>query len=120
VSETSGNPFYEVAESWFTFMIGRNPRQSEDRPYDYVPLRHVPIDPESFAYYGDNLLPDFDAQNTWRYATPHNIQRNTPQTESCLNCHENPDIFLTADKVASEELEANMNVIVEEIPESKK
>jgi len=120
VSEASGNPFFEVAESWFTFLIGRNPRQSDDRPYDYVPLRHVPIDPESFAYYGDNLLPDFDNQNTWRYATPHNIQRNTPQTESCLNCHENPDIFLTADKVAPEELQANLNVIVEEIPEAEK
>ena len=64
-------------------------------------------------------MPAFDSQPTWRYATPHNIQRLTPQTESCNNCHGNPDIFLTIDKVAPEELEANQAVIVEEIPEAQ-
>ena len=62
----------------------------------------------------------FDDQPTWRYATPHNIQRVTPQTGNCNNCHGNPDIFLTADKVAPEELSANHAVIVEEIPKSRR
>ncbi len=118
VSETSGNPFFTTAATYFTFLIGRNPLQSESRPYAYVPVRHVPVDPESFAYYGENLLPAFDAEPTWRYATPHNIQRNTPQTESCNHCHGTADIFLTADKVRPEELEANQGVIVDTVPPS--
>jgi thiosulfate/3-mercaptopyruvate sulfurtransferase len=119
ISEESGNPFFETAGAYLTFLIGKNPRQSEERPYEYVPLRHVPVDRDSFSFYGDNLLPDFDAQPTWRYTTPHNIQRETPQTETCNACHGNSDLFLTADKVAAEELEANVNVIVDSIPEAR-
>ena len=116
VSETTGNPFFETEGSYLTFLIGRNPLQSADRPYEFVPVRHVPISPTSFQYYGEDLLENFDAISTWKYATPHNIQRNTPQTESCANCHGNPELFLTEDKVAAEELEANQDVIVDEPP----
>jgi hypothetical protein len=116
ISETSGQPFFSTEGSYFTFLIGKNPRKSFDRPYEYVPVRHVPISRTSFEYYGENMLPNFNARPTWVYATPHNIQRETPQTESCANCHNNPDIFLTPDKVNPEELEANLNVMVYEIP----
>ncbi len=116
ISETSGNPFFETEGTYFTFLLGRNPLQSEERPYSIVPLRHVPIAPDSFAYYGDDLLPNFDALPTWAYATPHNIQLNTPQNESCDSCHKNPDLFLTADKVAESELAANQNVIMPNLP----
>ena len=119
VGDASGKPYFSTAASYFTFLIGRNPRPGPERPYAYVPLRHVPADPESFAFYGDDLLPNFDDQPTWRYATPHNIQRNTPQTESCNHCHGNEEIFLTADKVAPEEIEANLPVIVDEVPEAR-
>jgi thiosulfate/3-mercaptopyruvate sulfurtransferase len=81
-----------------------------------VPLRHVPIDPESFAFYGEDLMPSFDALPTWKYATPHNIQRNTPQTENCDACHGNAELFLSADDLLPYEIEANSGVIVEEIP----
>ncbi|MCJ7725856.1 MAG: hypothetical protein MUP76_05645, partial [Acidimicrobiia bacterium] len=64
----------------------------------------------------DDLLPNFDARPTWVYATPHNIQRNTPQNASCGSCHGNAELFLTEDRVAPEELEANRPVIVIEIP----
>ena len=116
VSKASGNPFFETAATYSTFLIGRNPRQDRERPYDYVPVRHVPVDPESFAYYGDNLLPNFEALPTWVYATPHNIQRETPQNASCDACHGNAAIFLTADKVKPEELAANQAVIIENPP----
>ncbi|MFO7679356.1 MAG: hypothetical protein R6X34_04845 [Chloroflexota bacterium] len=53
---------------------------------------------------------------TWTYTTPHNIQRETPQTESCDACHGNADLFLTADQVKPEELEANLSVIMESVP----
>ncbi len=116
VSEASDRPFFETEGSYPTFLIGRNPLQNAHRPYEYVPVRHVPIAETSFEYYGEALLSNFDAQPTWKYATPHNIQRDTPQNESCASCHGNPDIFLTAEKVNPAELEANRPVIVESVP----
>ena len=117
ISETTGNPKFETAGTYGTFVIGKNPLINYHRPYEYVVLRHVPVDTESFSYYGENLLPDFDALPTWVYATPHNIQLRTPQTESCAACHGNPDLFLTVDKLSGEELEANLSVIVDEVPD---
>lgn len=116
VSEETGKPFFSTEGSYFTFLIGRNTRQDEYRPYDYVPVRHIPVAETSYEYYGDDLLPNFDSVPTWAYATPHNIQRITPQNETCNACHGNADIFLTADKVAESELAANQNVIVEYLP----
>ncbi len=111
-----GVPFYRVESHSMDFVLGRNPLRSAERPYRYVTLRHVPIDIDSFSFYGDNLLPNFDQRETWTYSTPHNIQRNTPQTESCENCHGNDDIFLTRDKVVEEEWAANAGVMVEGAP----
>ncbi len=116
ISEKTGNPFFKTERSYMSFFIGRNPLQNYHRPYEYVVLRHVPISPTSYQYYGENLLPNFDALPTWAYATPHNVQRKTPQNASCNACHGNPDIFLTADKVSPEELQANEPVIVPEVP----
>jgi hypothetical protein len=107
VSETSGNPFFETQATYMTFLIGRNPNQTEERPYKFVPVRHVPVATTSYQFYGENLLTNFDALPTWVYTTPHNIQRNTPQNASCEACHTNPEIFLTADKVQAFELNAN-------------
>lgn len=116
VSEKTGNPYFETENTYFTFLIGLNPQRSYTRPYKYVPLRHVPVSPDSFSFYGENLLPNFNALSTWVYATPHNIQLNTPQTESCNACHGNAALFLTADKVNPEEADANSDVIVPEVP----
>jgi hypothetical protein len=79
-------------------------------------VRHVPITRDSFAYYGESLLPNFDALPTWKYATPHNIQRITPQNETCGSCHGNTEVFLTDGDVSADELEANQDVIVEDLP----
>lgn len=116
VAQQDGIPFYQVEPSQLDFKIGRNTLQSEERPWEYVPVLHVPITPDSFDYYGSNLLPNFDALPTWKYVTPHNIQRFTPQTESCNACHGNSELFLTASDVTPDEQEANRDVIVEEIP----
>jgi thiosulfate/3-mercaptopyruvate sulfurtransferase len=116
ISETTGNPFFKTDESFLGFFIGKNPLKSFDRPYDYVPLRHVPIAATSFEFYGENLLKNIDALPTWVYATPHNIQRETPQTESCGACHGNPGLFLTADKINPEEIEANLPVMINYVP----
>lgn len=120
ISEKTGNPFYRTEAHYLTFLIGRNPRKSYDRPYEYVTVRHIPISRTSFAFYGNNLLPNFNALPTWAYTTPHNIQRNTPQTATCYACHGNPDLFLTIDKVAPDEIYANLSVIVTQIPTTVK
>jgi thiosulfate/3-mercaptopyruvate sulfurtransferase len=116
VAQKDGVAYFETEPSVMAFKIGRNPLQGEDRPWTYVPVRHVPIDPESFAYYGEDLLPNFGALPTWKYATPHNIQRNTPQTETCNSCHGNTEFFLTADDLGPAERTANQDVIVEVPP----
>ncbi|MBK8619149.1 MAG: hypothetical protein IPN96_19015 [Anaerolineales bacterium] len=117
VSETSGNPFFETDATYQTFLIGRNPIQSEERPYAFVPVRHTPVTADAYEYYGENLLPNFNAAPTWVYSTPHNIQKNTAQNISCETCHNgDASIFLTADKVRPEEMEANLSVIVESLP----
>lgn len=113
----TGVPYFVVEEHSLDFMIGLNPEPTEERPYKYVPVRHVPIDMNSFSFYGENLLPNFDNRPTWVYATPHNIQRETEQAERCRNCHERDTYFLTEDKVEDWEVETNKDVIIEEIPE---
>ncbi|MFZ5915947.1 MAG: hypothetical protein ACOYZ7_03350 [Chloroflexota bacterium] len=111
-----GVPYYKTEPTEMGLKIGFNPRQSEERPWEYVVLRHVPVDPESFAYYGEGLLPNFDALPTWAYATPHSIAKRTPQNESCDACHGNAEIFLTADDLLPYEVEANQSVIVTNFP----
>jgi len=101
------------------FEIGFNPIRSSDRPYEYVVLRHVPTCATLCEYYGCDVLPDFDALPTWKYATPHNIQLHTPQNESCNACHGNRDLFLTSDDITPEEAAANQNVIVIKIPDPR-
>jgi len=108
--------FYSVEDHFLGFYIGRNPLRGAERPYEYVPLRHVPIDINSFSFYGENLLPNFGVLPTWAYATPHNIQRHTPQNASCESCHGNNDIFLTAETVRENTRGANRDVIVEQAP----
>jgi len=110
------------------FRIGLNPKKSAERPENYVLLRHIPIHPDTYTNY-DVTLDNFDSMPTWKYASPHNIRLNTPRTASCAVCHsdtlENPSVFLTEDYIqslitegvmVSEELAANADVVVPEIP----
>lgn len=111
-----GIPFYSIEDNTFGFYIGLNPLQNAERPYEYVPLRHVPVDIDSFSFYGDDLLSNFNNLPTWTYATPHNIQLDTPQNAACTSCHDNDQFFLTQAIIAAEELEANRTVLVEGAP----
>ncbi len=115
-TDEEGLPYRQLEPSELDFKIGLNSLQSEERPWNYVLLRHVPVSQDIFASYGENLLSDFDAEPTWKYTTPHNIQRVTPQNTECNNCHGNPELFLTEGDVPPEELEANQSVIVPEPP----
>ncbi len=107
------------------FRIGRNPNVTATQPYTYVLLRHIPIAPDTFEDW-DIDLANFADQPTWRPATPHNIQRSTPQTASCAECHGDLDLFLTSAYLAElvdeglmveAEITANESVVVNEPPE---
>lgn len=78
-------------------------------------MRHVPTNADLFAGYGV-ILPNAMAVSSWRPATPHNIQRKTPQNATCDSCHGNAKLFLTKDSVKAPELEANKTVIVDTMP----
>jgi hypothetical protein len=114
----SGYPDYELEESYLGFVLGLNPQRTFTRPYKYVPLRHIPITPEMYSSYGEDLLPNYDLMPTWTYTTPHNIQRYTFQAAGCNYCHGNSDLFLTEDKVNPDEVEANQSVTVPQVPAS--
>ncbi len=79
------------------FEIGLNPLP-ELRPYQYVPLRHIPIVPDTYAPWGSKQdLVDYDHVPSFKYTVPHNIQRWTSRTTpesggTCADaCHETPD-----------------------------
>jgi hypothetical protein len=121
-----GSCYFELDQSWMGFRIGKNPLKSGSRPYDYVLLRHVPVARDTFAHYGEDLLTNFDALPTWKYATPHNILKEIkvgqeteplPQVNGCEGCHGHPELFLTEDAVDPTEIEANAQVIVDTVPE---
>ena len=114
--DEKGLPCRTSSPSEMHFEIGYNPLRSSEMPYKYVVLRHVPTCTGTCEYYGENLLPDFNALPTWKYATPHNIQLDTPQNASCDACHGNRDLFLTEEDVNPAEQEANQGVIVKDIP----
>lgn len=113
-TDKNGLPYFKCKETKILFIIGLNPNKSEDKPYDYVVLRHPPADPGLFEFYIKNGLPDFDTLPTWKLATPHNIRRVTPQNRKCNNCHGNPSLFLNKDYMAEWELKANAGIIVPE------
>ena len=109
-----GLPYYQVDRSEMDFKIGKNPNPTEKRPYKYVLLRHVPTNPNLFDYYVKGAMKNFDTLPTWKFATPHNIQRITPQTKRCNACHGNTKLFLLEKDVPPSELKANQVVILKE------
>ncbi len=118
--DEDGQGYFETESHTLGFKIGVNPRQSERHPETFVTLRHVPVDPDdTFNDYVENGLSAFDTQPTWKMATPHSIQRKTPQNSACNNCHDNPSLFLMETGVRSKYLKANKPVMVpfEKIPE---
>jgi hypothetical protein len=105
------------------FRIGRNPIKSARHPQEFAVLRHPPIAPDTFKDWGIELK-NFTSLPTWKYATPHNIRRYTPQTSRCENCHEDTKYFLTTAYIQSRiaegimvgpELEANAPVILDQV-----
>lgn len=113
-------------ESYVHFKIGKNTIPGE-RSYQYVTLRHIPVVPDTYAGWGyAGGMPNYDAAPTWKYASPHNIQRWTARTDttggqSCSNaCHNSPatteGFFLRQVDLAPGEEAANAPYIVPDTP----
>jgi thiosulfate/3-mercaptopyruvate sulfurtransferase len=119
--DKKGLAYYKNPVEEELFRIGLNPDPNPSRPEKWMLVRRVPVVPDSFEYYGDNLLDDFDTLKNWKYASPHNVQRLTHQNRKCNNCHGNKDLFLTEEKVRPKMRKANAGVIVPEgqIPEKQ-
>jgi hypothetical protein len=114
-----------TGSSWMSFKIGKNHLQSDNRPYDYTVVRHIPIIQDTFEEWGVTDLSNYDDLPTWKYATPHNIKRWTARTDTtgggscgskCHNSatHGNPDLttYLKDTDSADYEKEANKEIII--------
>jgi hypothetical protein len=111
-----GLPYHQSDESTIGFEIGLNPNPTSQNPEKYVLLRHVPVVADTFSYYGDNLLPNYNSVPDWKMATPHNIQLDTPQNASCNSCHGHSEYFLIASDIAANAPTADSKVVVTAIP----
>lgn len=111
-TDKRGLPYFKAGKTEILFKIGLNPNKTKDRPYEYVVLRHPPATRTIFDFYVKNGLADFDKLPTWKLSAPHNIQRVTPQSKACNNCHGNTKLFLRKGDVTDSELKANAAVIV--------
>ena len=114
--DDQGLTYFKTDPSMILFKIGNNPLQSDRRPEDFSLLRHVPVARTTFEFYGDDILTNFDVAPTWKYTTPHNINRETCQNASCNSCHGHDELFLTTNDVDSNEQEANKYVVVDGAP----
>ena len=56
--DDKGIPYRTTEPSEIDFNIGLNPEVSSQNPYKYVVMRHVPVCPSTWDYYGADLLPD--------------------------------------------------------------
>jgi len=107
-----------TGSSYITLKIGKNYIKSAHRNYDYITVRHIPIIQDTYQSWGISDLPHFSAEPTWKYTTPHNIQRWTAQTDtissggSCSsNCH-NSEYYLRETDLEDYEKDANKDVII--------
>lgn len=107
-----------TGSSYMSFKIAKNYLKSADRPYDYICVRHIPIAPDTYTSWGIADLPNYSAEPTWKYATPHNIQRWTARTDtsggkSCFgSCHQS-EYYLTGSDLFDYEVTANQDILMQ-------
>lgn len=107
-----------------TYKIGQNHQKSDFRPYDYTVVRHIPIIQDTYSSWGVADLSNFDDEPTWKFATPHNIQRWTSRTDTtggivrCSEkCHDRGEsstlgTYLKESDLEEYEIQANQSVIM--------
>lgn len=113
--------------SYQGFKIGMNPIPEAKPGFRFATVRRSLMAPDSWDKYGVATLSNFNAAPTYKYTTPHNIQRWTTRTQvdagkSCYdNCHiikegevyRNKNLYLFRSDLAPFEANANDNVVVD-------
>jgi 3-mercaptopyruvate sulfurtransferase SseA len=95
--------------------IGLNyDKTAPDAGYDFMLVRHIPVDPDLFAFYMKDALKNFDKVPNWKRTSPHNIQRKTWQNANCNNCHGKKELFLSSGDLLDYEKKADEIVVVPE------
>lgn len=111
------------------FKIALNPIP-DVKPYKLATVRQSLMSPDSWDVYGIENMPEFTVRPTYKYTTPHNIQRWTTRTsdsegneyESCyFGCHirvegdtvYNKEFYLFESDLQDYEIEANQGIIVD-------
>lgn len=112
--------------AYLGYKIGINPIP-QTRPYRLAVLRRALSAPDSWQNYGVPNLANFAVRPTYKYATPHNIQRWTSRTQvaanrSCYdNCHiineggayRNRSLYLFRSDLLPWELTADSAIVVD-------
>ncbi len=106
-----GSGLGSSSEGKIIFRVGYNPEITEERPYKYVALRHVPSQETMLEVVDDNMMPNFDEKSNWKYSPTHNIQKSTFQNESCEACHDNTRIWLSEKDLRETDSEASRKLI---------
>lgn len=120
-TDDNGIPYFVNKGNFEGIKIGKNTDKISKNDYDYVLVRHVPVDQKLFDFYVKDGFPNFDNSPTWKKTSPHNIQRKTWQSARCNNCHGQRELFLSENDLLDYEIKANEKVIVQddEIPKSR-
>ena len=93
--------------------IGLNyEKNTSGTDYNYMLVRHVPMNKDLFGFYVKDAFTNFDRIPTWKRTSPHNIQRKTWQNTDCNNCHVKRELFLSLTDILQNEITANASVIV--------
>jgi len=121
--------------AYLGYKIGMNPISETKPVYEFAVLRRALSAPDSWKEYGTPILSDFNVAPTYKYATPHNIQKITSRTgykdgsgqwvvySTCTEgCHisKNPDgsynnkeLYLFDSDCLEWEKAANVNIVVD-------
>lgn len=115
-TDQEGLPFYINQKDVEGMKIGlAYEADTPDAAFNFMLVRHIPIDPKLFDAYDKDIFTGFDKIPTWKRASPHNIQRKTWQTATCNHCHGNRELFLSTQDLLDYEVEANRPVVVSDI-----
>ena len=115
--KADGTGLASSSEMKIMFRVGYNPNPTEERPYKYVALRHVPGQETMLEVVGENMLPNYDEKTNWKYSPTHNIQKSTFQNESCASCHDNTRIWLKMEDLRETDSKAN-EALIPDLPPS--
>ncbi|MCP4687710.1 MAG: hypothetical protein GY859_06650 [Desulfobacterales bacterium] len=111
--DKEGLPYYVTSEDVEGMKIGLNPeKNAPGADYDFMLVRHIPVDPKLFDHYAKDALTRYDDLPTWKRTSPHNISRKTWQTATCNHCHGSRSLYLSEADLLDYEKAANRGVVV--------